>query len=204
MSYRFYLHFFEFALHFCHLTFEMGGVRMKRLLNFCFLILLCLIGVGCAQNKDIPPVQEYSGRALAIGVVGEVPKDTFRNIKFEKIKLDEMKERSEEVDGFLVMKEHFEEASKEKYTDLFLGLKKPVFFIGLKDRPYFIFTEKDLDYHNAPRNGAMMYTQGFVNVGSGEGQIWGTDLYNDTISEQSIHNMYIYVFQTIADYLSRQ
>ncbi|WP_243525071.1 hypothetical protein [Bacillus pseudomycoides] len=177
---------------------------MKRLLNFCFLILLCLVGAGCAKNKDIPPVQEYSGRALAIGVVGEVPKDTFRNIKFEKIKLDEMKEKSEEVDGFLVMKEHFEEASKEKYTDLFLGLKKPVFFIGLKDRPYLIFIDKDLDYNNASVNKQTLYTQGFVNIGSGEGRSWSIGLYNNTVSKENMHNMYIDVFQTIADYLSRQ
>ncbi|EEL48608.1 MULTISPECIES: hypothetical protein [Bacillus cereus group] len=176
---------------------------MKRFFYFFVLILLCLVGAGCAKDKDIPPVQEYSGRALTIGVVGEAPKDTFRNIKFKNVKLSEMKEQSKHVDGFLVMKEYFEEASKEQYTDLFLELKKPVFFIGLKDHPYLIFTEKDLDYNNAPRDRAMMYTQGFVNIGSGEGQIWGTDLYNDKTSEQSIHNMYIYVFQTIADYLNR-
>ncbi|KEK25246.1 hypothetical protein [Bacillus gaemokensis] len=177
---------------------------MQRSLSVLFLILLCLLGVGCAKNENVPPVSEYSGRALTIGVVGGAPKNTFRNIKFVKVKLDEMQEKSERVDGFLVMKEHFEEASKEKYADLFLGMKKPVFFIGLKDRPYIIFTNKDLDYNNAPRNEAMMYTQGFVNMGSSEGQFWGTGLYNDTTSEQSIHNMYIYVFQTIADYLSRQ
>ncbi|MBY0596154.1 hypothetical protein [Bacillus bingmayongensis] len=177
---------------------------MKRSLSFCFLILLCLVGAGCEKNKAVPSALEYSGRALVIGVVGEAPKDTFRNIKFVQVKLDEMKEKSDKVDGFLVMKEHFEEASKEKYTDLFLGLKKPVFFIGLKDKSYLIFTKKDLDYNNTPRDEEMMYTQGFVNMGSSEGQFWGTGLYNDTISEQSIHNMYVYVFQTIADYLSRQ
>ena len=101
------------------------------------------------------------------------------------------------------MKEYFQEASKEQYTDLFLSLKKPVFFIGLQDRPYLIFIEKDLDYNNAPRDRAMMYTQGFVNMGSAEGQYWGIGLYNDRFPDQNIHNMYIVVFQTISDYLSR-
>ncbi|WP_459501712.1 hypothetical protein [Bacillus sp. C1] len=176
---------------------------MKRLWGLLVLILFCLVGAGC-EKKNVPPIQEYNGRALKVGVVGEAPKDTFRNIKFVNVKLEEMKEKSEEVDGFLVMKEYFEEASTEKYTDLFLNLKKPVFFIGLKDRPYIIFTNKDLDYSNAPKDGAMMYTQGFVNAGRSTGQYWGMGLYNDTFSEQSIHNMYITVFQTIADYLSRQ
>ncbi|RKF50344.1 hypothetical protein BCY92_22760 [Bacillus wiedmannii] len=175
---------------------------MKRLSYFLFFILICLVSAGCAKDKEGEKL-EYNGRALVIGVVGEKPKDTFRNIKFENVKLEEMQEKAAKVDGFLVMKEYFQEASKEQYTDLFLSLKKPVFFIGLKDRPYLIFTEKDLDYDNAPRDSAMMYTQGFVNMGNPEGQYWGMGLYNDTVSDQNIHNMYIIVFQTIADYLSR-
>lgn len=175
---------------------------MKRLSYFLFFILICLVSAGCAKDKEGEKL-EYNGRALVIGVVGEKPKDTFRNIKFENVKLEEMQEKATKVDGFLVMKEYFQEASKEQYTDLFLSLKKPVFFIGLKDRPYLIFTEKDLDYDNAPRDRAMMYTQGFVNMGNPEGQYWGMGLYNDTVSDQNIHNMYIVVFRTIADYLSR-
>ncbi|HGH7174415.1 TPA: hypothetical protein ACJMKJ_001941 [Bacillus wiedmannii] len=175
---------------------------MKRLSYFLFFILICLVSAGCAKDKEGEKL-EYNGRALVIGVVGEKPKDTFRNIKFENVKLEEMQEKAAKVDGFLVMKEYFQEASKEQYTNLFLSLKKPVFFIGLKDRPYLIFTEKDLDYDNAPRDSAMMYTQGFVNMGNPEGQYWGMGLYNDTVSDQNIHNMYIIVFQTIADYLSR-
>ncbi|MFD3214513.1 hypothetical protein [Bacillus sp. BR_7a] len=175
---------------------------MKRLSYFLVFILICLASAGCAKDKEGEKL-EYNGRALVIGVVGEKPKDTFRNVKFENVKLEEMKEKEAKVDGFLVMKKYFQEASKEQYTDLFLSLKKPVFFIGLQDRPYLIFTEKDLDYDNAPRDEAMMYTQGFVNMGNPEGQYWGMGLYNDTVSDQNIHNMYIIVFQTIADYLSR-
>ncbi|EJR57887.1 hypothetical protein IIO_04613 [Bacillus cereus VD115] len=175
---------------------------MKRLSYFLFFILICLVSAGCAKDKEGEKL-EYNGRALVIGVVGEKPKDTFRNIKFESVKLEEMQEKSAKVDGFFVMKEYFKEASKERYTDLFLSLKKPVFFIGLQDKPYLIFTEKDLDYDNAPKDRAMMYTQGFVNMENPEGQYWGMGLYNDTVSNQNIHNMYIVVFQTISDYLSR-
>ncbi|SLK15310.1 hypothetical protein [Bacillus toyonensis] len=175
---------------------------MKRLSYFLFFILICLVSAGCAKDKEGEKL-EYNGRALVIGVVGEKPKDTFRNIKFESVKLEEMQEKSAKVDGFFVMKEDFKEASKERYTDLFLSLKKPVFFIGLQDKPYLIFTEKDLDYDNAPKDRAMMYTQGFVNMGNPEGQYWGMGLYKDTVSNQNIHNMYIVVFQTISDYLSR-
>lgn len=175
---------------------------MKRLSYFLFFILICLVSAGCAKDKEGEKL-EYNGRALVIGVVGEKPKDTFRNIKLESVKLEEMQEKSAKFDGFFVMKEYFKEASKERYTDLFLSLKKPVFFIGLQDKPYLIFTEKDLDYDNAPKDRAMMYTQGFVNMGNPEGQYWGMGLYNDTVSNQNIHNMYIVVFQTISDYLSR-
>ncbi|MCU5487142.1 hypothetical protein OCA95_11655 [Bacillus cereus] len=175
---------------------------MKRLSYFLVFILLCLVGAGCAKNNEGEKL-EYNGRALVIGVVGEKPKDTFRNVKFESIKLEEMQEKSAKVDGFFVMKEYFKEASKEQYTDFFLSLKKPVFFIGLQDRPYLIFTNKDLDYDNTPKDKTMTYTQGFVNMGNPEGQYWGMGLYNDTVSDRNIHNMYIVVFQTISDYLSR-
>ena len=36
-----------------------------------------------------------------------------------------------------------------------------------------------------------MYTQGFANIGSGEGQQWGIGLSNGGNVEESIHNMYI-------------
>lgn len=111
---------------------------MKRLSYFLFFILICLVSAGCAKDKEGEKL-EYNGRALVIGVVGEKPKDTFRNIKFESVKLEEMQEKSAKVDGFFVMKEYFKEASKERYTDLFLSLKKPVFFIGLQDKTIFNF-----------------------------------------------------------------
>ncbi|WP_433773504.1 hypothetical protein [Bacillus wiedmannii] len=175
---------------------------MKRLSYFLIFILLCLVGAGCAKDKEGEKL-EYNGRALVIGVVGEKPKDTFRNIKFENVKLEEMQEKSAKVDGFLIMKEHFQEASKEQYKDLFASLKKPVFFIGLQDKSYSIFITKNIEYKSAPKDINAMYTQGFANIGSGEGQQWGVGLSNGGNTEESIHNMYIVVFQTIADYLNR-
>ncbi|HDR7795149.1 TPA: hypothetical protein QCY19_003817 [Bacillus luti] len=175
---------------------------MKRVLYFLVFILLCLVGAGCAKDKEGEKL-EYNGRALVIGVVGEKPKDTFRNVKFEKVKLEELTTKAEEVDGFLIMKEHFQEASKEQYKDLFSSLKKPVFFIGLQDKSYSIFITKNMEYNRAPKDVNAMYTQGFADIGSGEGQQWGVGLSNGGNTEESIHNMYIVVFQTIADYLNR-
>ncbi|HHT7188598.1 TPA: hypothetical protein ACTZ5N_001864 [Bacillus cereus] len=175
---------------------------MKRVLYFLVFILLCLVGAGCAKDKEGEKL-EYNGRALVIGVVGEKPKDTFRNVKFEKVELEELTTKAEEVDGFLIMKEHFQEASKEQYKDLFSSLKKPVFFIGLQDKSYSIFITKNMEYNRAPKDVNAMYTQGFADIGSGEGQQWGVGLSNGGNTEESIHNMYIVVFQTIADYLNR-
>ncbi|QWU47542.1 MULTISPECIES: hypothetical protein [Bacillus] len=175
---------------------------MKRVSYFLVFILLCLVGAGCAKDKEGEKL-EYNGRALVIGVVGEKPKDTFRNIKFEKVKLEELTKKSKEVDGFLIMKEYFQEASTEQYKELFSSLKKPVFFIGLQDKSYSIFITKDIEYNSARKDVNAMYTQGFANIGSGEGQQWGIGLSNGGNTEGSIHNMYIVVFQTIADYLNR-
>ncbi|MGH0598833.1 hypothetical protein [Bacillus mycoides] len=175
---------------------------MKRSFYFLVFILLCLVSTGCAKDKEGEKL-EYNGRALVIGVVGEKPKDTFRNIKFENVKLEELKKESGAVDGFLIMKEHFQKASKEQYKDLFLSLKKPVFFIGLQDKSYSTFITKNIEYNSARKDVNAMYAQGFANIGSGEGQQWGVGLSNGGNTEESIHNMYIVVFQTISDYLSR-
>ena len=43
---------------------------MKRLSYFLFFILICLVGAGCAKDKEGEKL-EYNGRALVIGVVGE-------------------------------------------------------------------------------------------------------------------------------------
>ena len=92
---------------------------------FLIFILICLVGAGCARIKK--EKLEYNGRALVIGVVGEKPKDTFRNVKFEEMKLEALEKKSKEVDGFLIMKDHFQEASTEQYKNVFSSLKKPVF-----------------------------------------------------------------------------
>ena len=93
---------------------------------FLSFIFICLASAGCAKDKEGEKL-EYNGRALVIGVVGEKPKDTFRNVKFEEIKLEELEKKSKEVDGFLIMKDHFQEASTEQYKNVFSSLKKPVF-----------------------------------------------------------------------------
>ncbi|MGQ0455273.1 hypothetical protein ACT4UM_29135, partial [Bacillus sp. SS-TM] len=85
-------------------------------------------------------------------VVGEKPKDTFRNIKFEEMKLEELEKKSKEVDGFLIMKDHFQEASTEQYKNVFSSLKKPVFFIGLQDKSYSIFITKGIEYNSARKD----------------------------------------------------
>ena len=41
---------------------------MKRLSYFLVFILICLASAGCAMDKE---GEEYNGRALVIGVVGE-------------------------------------------------------------------------------------------------------------------------------------
>ena len=114
---------------------------MKRLSYFLIFILLCLVGAGCAKDNEGEKL-EYNGRALIIGVVGEKPKDTFRNVKFEQMKLEELKRKSKEVDGFLIMKEYFQEASKEATQRFIFIVKETSVFIGLQDKSYSILLQK--------------------------------------------------------------
>ena len=89
---------------------------------FLIFILICLVGAGCAKDKEGEKL-EYNGNWSC----WRKPKDTFRNIKFEEMKLEELEKKSKEVDGFLIMKDHFQEASTEQYKNVFSSLKKPVF-----------------------------------------------------------------------------
>lgn len=41
---------------------------MKRLSYFLFFILICLVGAGCAKDKEGEKL-EYNGRALVIGLL---------------------------------------------------------------------------------------------------------------------------------------
>ncbi len=70
------------------------------------------------------------------------PKDTFRNIKFEEMKLEELEKKSKEVDGFLIMKDHFQEASTEQYKKCIFITKETSVFIGLQDKSYSILLQK--------------------------------------------------------------
>ena len=114
------------------------------MLNEAFIVFLNFYIVmpsrcWCAKDNEGEKL-EYNGRALIIGVVGEKPKDTFRNVKFEQMKLEELKRKSKEVDGFLIMKEYFQEASKEQRF-IFI-VKETSVFIGLQDKSYSIFITK--------------------------------------------------------------
>ena len=99
---------------------------MKRLSYFLVFIFICLASAGCAKDKEGEKL-EYNGRKTRNWSCWRKPKDTFRNVKFEEMKLEELEKKSKEVDGFLIMKDHFQEASTEQYKNVFSSLKKPVF-----------------------------------------------------------------------------
>ena len=57
------------------------------------------------------------------------------------MKLEELEKKSKEVDGFLIMKAHFQEASTDQYKMYFIAKETSV-FIGLQDKSYSILLQK--------------------------------------------------------------
>lgn len=163
---------------------------------FSFLILS--IFSACSPNEnDMEQSPLYDGKKLTIGVVGNAPKVREQNITFKKITLNEIIEEhlSSKYNAVFIMKEHLSEASKAPFAKIYKNSGIPFFFIESK-KSYIPFVDEKTNYEEFPDIESGVYAYGYYQSGE-TGQYWGYGLYNDTVNEKNISDVYSRIFKTI-------
>jgi len=171
---------------------------MNKKLKTIILTLVVLTWFSsCTINSDAVDSAPYSGEALVIGVVGEIPEIRENQIDFKEIDLDTLKNNQYNFtyDGILIMKNHFEEASRNEYASIYKRSSVPIFFIESK-KSYVPFITKDLSYEKVSISDELNYATGIFVLGE-EMKYWGYGLYNDVQNEPNIKDVYSRIFRDI-------
>jgi hypothetical protein len=93
------------------------------------------------------------------------------------------------------MKEHLTEAAKSHYANIYKNSGIPFFFIET-NKSYVPFVHEETDYEEFPDSQSLDYAAGYYQSGE-NGTYWGFGLYNDTVNEVNILDVYSRIFKTI-------
>jgi hypothetical protein len=174
----------------------------KKIILLLFLTLFILSACNNDKNKiDNSPI--YDGKALTIGVVGKAPKVREQNIVFKGIELKDLTQDnlSSKYNAVLIMKEHLSEAAKAPYAEIYKNSGIPFFFIETK-KSFVPFVDEEVDYEDFPDSKSGDFAAGYYQSGK-EGTSWGYGLYNNTVNEENIMDVFSRIFKTI-EYIENQ
>lgn len=169
-------------------------LRFTHVLSFLLIGFLLFLS-SCEEERS--KQNDYQGSDLTIGVIGTVPDYKLNNITYIKEKLSDMKSNEYKYDAYIITKDNFQKASKQEYKKKLIKLDVPVFFIGLADKPYFIYTgDSEKTYNEAFSHPEFGYTQGFMKKGM---KIYNWQIYLDDAltQKEQIRDMYISLFNII-------
>lgn len=177
-----------------------GRDRISQTISFIFVLLILVIFTGC--NSNSVNTVYYEGKSLVIGVIGDTPTVKEQNINFKKIALEHIKDQNllSGLDAVFIMKEHLQEASAQKYTEVYKTAGIPFFFFESK-KSFVPFINEDLEYGDVPDLSSDMYAIGYFPSGE-DSQFMGYGLYNDVENEKNIADVYSRVFSTIESWSS--
>lgn len=169
----------------------------KNLKTIILVLVVFTMFSSCTINNDAVDSAPYTGEALVIGVVGEMPNIREEQIDFEKIDLETLKNNQYNFtyDGILIMKDYFEEASKSEYASIYKRSSIPIFFIESK-KSYIPFITEDLSYESVSISDELNYATGIFVLGE-EMKYWGYGLYNDVQNDTNIKDVYSRIFRDI-------
>ena len=171
---------------------------MKRKFKIViFALVILTVFSSCTMREDTVDSATYSGEALVIGVVGEIPAIRENQIDFKKIGMNALKNNQYNFtyDGILIMKEHFTEASKDEYASIYKKSSIPIFFIESK-KSYIPFITEGLSYESVSISDELNYATGIFILGE-EMKCWGYGLYNDVQNKTNIKDVYSRIFRDI-------
>ena len=170
---------------------------MRRKIILLFLLISTLAACSMDKNevKDSPL---YEGRDLTIGVVGKIPDVRERNIVFKSIDLNDIRKGnlSSKYDAIFIMKEHLIEAARAPYAKIYKNYGIPFFFIESK-KSHVPFIEAEIEYEAFPDTDSGEYASGYYHLSNDTEKSWGYGLYNDTVNEVNILNVFSRIFMTI-------
>ena len=182
---------------------------MKRIRGYSLLVtisILTMISILTACSKpQAVKTSQYNNMALSIGIIGEAPKVSEKQVTFTKIRFSDLeKDRFDsKYDAIFITKINLSEASQGKYASIYKKSKIPFFFIQT-EKSYVPFTEKDLTYDNAPNFNDQSYATGILykdNSNSNELTTWGYGLHDDIENQANIEEVYSRIFDTISQHI---
>lgn len=169
---------------------------MRRKIILLFLLISTLAACSLDKNefKDSPL---YEGMDLTIGVVGKIPDVREKNVVFKSIDLNDIRKGnlSSKYDAIFIMKEQLIEAARAPYANIYKNSGIPFFFIESK-KSHVPFVEAEIDYEAFPDTKSGDYASGFYQSGDIE-KSWGYGLFNDTVNEVNILDVFSRIFMTI-------
>ncbi|TDK61738.1 hypothetical protein E2K98_12680 [Bacillus salipaludis] len=170
---------------------------MKKII-ILFLLLTLFILSACSNDKnEVKDSPLYNGKKLTIGVVGKFPKVREQNIVFKNIKLEDLSQENlaSKYNAVFIIKEHLSEAAKAPYAKIYKNSGIPSFFIESK-KSFVPFIDEETDYEEFPDSKSGDYASGYYQSGK-EGTSWGFGLYNNTVNEANIKDVFSRIFKTI-------
>lgn len=166
---------------------------MKKII-FILVVLLTVLTVCSDINVD--KTETYKGDTLKIGIIGDIPEIREKQLAFEQIKFDYLKEENfdSKYNAIFITKENFSEVSNTEYASIYKESKVPFYFID-NEKSHVNFIQEDLSYEDEPNWNDGMYIDGVFYI---KNKCWGYGLYNDTRSKTNIKAVYSRVFEDIS------
>lgn len=156
--------------------------------------------VGCTEK--LPEFEEYSGRTLDIAVIGTAPDVRETNVTFEELPMaDLLFVDFSEYDAVFIMKEHLEEASAAKYSEVYTSSMIPFFFIESM-KGSFPFTDAEALYSNSHEiSSGADFAAGYMPSSNPEEDStkYGFGLYNDIKNDETVKSAYSGIFNKILE-----
>jgi hypothetical protein len=172
---------------------------MKKKIILLLLLTLSILSLSACNNdkNEIDNSPLYDGKKLTIGVVGKAPKVREQNIVFKGMELKDLTQDnlSSKYNAVFIMKEHLSEAAKAPYAKIYKNSGIPFFFIESK-KSYVPFVDEETDYEDFPDTKSGDYAAGYYQSGE-NGTYWGYGLYNNTVNEVNILDVFSRIFKTI-------
>ncbi|KGR91714.1 hypothetical protein CD30_03825 [Ureibacillus massiliensis 4400831 = CIP 108448 = CCUG 49529] len=162
---------------------------------FVLLMSVLLTLFGCSKLDESVETEIYTGKALHIGIIGEVPRIREDNIKFTKIDFNILQDidNLSNFDAIFIATEYLKEAGKPQYTSVYNGSHTPFLFIGTGS--YVPFAYEDIDFDDS-LDSELSYA---VLYDKDSEHYWEYGLYNDELNEKNIRSTYSEIFRTVEE-----